>query len=277
MVFNKRALILYLFAIIISFNCVGQSVIELIDPFDADVILLSVNNKEEADIIVYKTKKQSECRQWDCMWLFKQWGFSNLSLFIYTDINDTTKYADGDSKYKINGKVYFTQNIEERGYTNPNTIIEGLIKKSREKDSLNQLANFQNDSIPMFNNDSVQAVILKIDSAQFKVIDPVVTIESGNIVFKVQVGACHRQIPDKELHKRYPGNKEISVEMHDGWYKYMIGNFRKYSEAKNEKIFSGTPDAWVVVFRNDKRISITEVINVLSYYTNSRVLILMLS
>ncbi len=274
---NKRLLILCLFTVFLCFDSIGQSVIELMDPFDADVILLSVNKKEEADIIVYKTKKISESKQWDCMWLFKQWGFSNLSIFIYTDISDTAKYADGDSKYKINGKVYFTQNIIERGYANPNTIIEGLIKKSREKDSLNLITNGQNDSIPKLNNDSAQVIIPKNDSSQVKVIDPVVSIESGNIIFKVQVGACHRQIPDKELHKRYPGNKETSVEMHDGWYKYLIGNYSKYSEAKQEKISSGTADAWIVAYKNDKRIQISEIVNFLSFFPGCRILILMIS
>ena len=42
---NKRLLILCLFTVFLCFDSIGQSVIELMDPFDADVILLSVNKK----------------------------------------------------------------------------------------------------------------------------------------------------------------------------------------------------------------------------------------
>jgi hypothetical protein len=120
-------------------------------------------------------------------------------------------------------------------------------------------------------------------------IEPIVNIEivkdtkseqflsSSNVVFKVQVGACRREIPYSELHQRYPGTKNILVETHEGWYKYLIGNYDKYSNAKQEKIGCGTFDAWVVVYKDGKRVNINEVINILSWYPFNRVLINMLS
>ena len=53
--------------------------------------------------------------------------------------------------------------------------------------------------------------------------------------------------------------------MKDG-YKYLIGNYQKYSEAKQEKLTCGTPDAWVVAYKDKQRVPITEVINLLSFY-----------
>ena len=277
----KRLFLLLFLFVIICFQLMGQSVIEVMGPAEADVILLSVDKKEDADIVVYKTRKTSESKQWDCMWMFKKWGFADLSLYLYENIKDTSQFADEDLKYKIQGRVYFTENIQERGYRNPNFTIEGLIRKSAGNDTTKLLANVNNDSIPKINNDSVKvAVIPPIDSLIVQVpIDTTVARVnvSENVVFKVQVGACHRQIPEAELHKRYPGNKEVSVEMYEGWYKYLIGNYSKYSEAKQEKISSGTADAWVVVYKDNKRVPISEVVNLLTYYPLSKVLIKMLS
>jgi hypothetical protein len=266
--------ILFIFILIIAINTssFAQSVIEVVDPADADVILLSVDKKEDADIVVYKTNKLSECKKWDCMWLFKKWGFSDLSIFIYTDIKDTAEYVDEDLKYKIQGKVYFTQNIQERGYKDPYFTIEGLIRKSSLTDTSKVLVTENKDSLLTEKIDSVKKdTITQTDTTRIEI------TRQENIIFKVQVGACHRKIPDAELHKRYPGNKEVIVELHEGWYKYLIGNFNKYSDAKQEKILSGTADAWVVVYRNNYRISITEVVNLLSYYPLSKLLIYMIT
>ena len=102
-------------------------------------------------------------------------------------------------------------------------------------------------------------------------------IVADNVKFKVQVGACRRQIPYAELHQRYPGSKDVLMETHEGWYKYLIGNYGKYSEAKQEKTICGTPDAWVVVYRDGKRVHISEVINMLSYFPFCKLYVLMLS
>ena len=274
---RKRLLIVAFLFVVFSDALYSQSVIEVTEPYDADIILLSVNKKEDADIVVYKTNKISESKKWDCMWLFKKWGFSELSVFIYTNLADTTEFIDEDLKYRINGKVYFTDNINERGYKDPNIKIEGLVRKYNEYHPENLFANIGNDSISNLKKDSVlesnnlNQVVLNQDTNTLH--------QSGNsvIVFKVQVGACHRQIPEEELHKRYPGNKSISEEMNDGWYKYLIGNYNNYSEAKSEKQSCGTPDAWVVVYKDDKRVNIKEVINILSYYTISTLFIVMIS
>jgi len=267
----KKILFLFILMVTINLYSLGQSVIEVVDPADADIVLLSVDKKENADIVVYKTKKISESKQWDCMWLFKKWGLSDISIFIYTDIKDTALYVDVDLKYKIQGKVFFTQNIQERGYKVPDFSIEGLRRKVTIRDSVNLLVNVNNDSLQKANKDSlIVENSLPVDKSHFKKINQENQV---NIVFKVQVGACHRKIPYAELHKRYPGKKEVTVEEHEGWYKYLIGSYNKYSEAKQEKISSGTSDAWVVVYRDNKRVPISEVINLLSYYPLCKLLI----
>lgn len=127
--FIKRLSFFLIFFVFAGYQLIGQSVIEMADPTDAEIVLLEVDNKENADIIVFKTRKKYESKQWDCMWRYRKWGFSDLSIFIFSDLSDTLKYKDEDTQYKINGKVYFTENIKERGYNDPNFRIEGIIRK----------------------------------------------------------------------------------------------------------------------------------------------------
>ncbi len=121
-------------------------------------------------------------------------------------------------------------------------------------------------------NNTVQNTYVKTDVNKNTVLN-----NNENVEFKVQVGACHRQIPYAELHERYPGKKDVLMEQHDGWYKYLIGKYPQYSQAKQEKTSCGTADAWVVVYKNGSRVNISEVINMLSYCPYNKLLIMMLS
>lgn len=127
----KKILVLVLISVIYV-PIFGQTVIEMTHPNDADVVLLKVDKRSDADIIVYKTKKNKEAREWDCLWKFKNWGFANLSIFIMENINDTAKYNDDDLGFVVDGKVYFTDNRDERGYNNPNFRLKGVFRKFRE-------------------------------------------------------------------------------------------------------------------------------------------------
>jgi tetratricopeptide (TPR) repeat protein len=95
--------------------------------------------------------------------------------------------------------------------------------------------------------------------------------QSG-VVFHVQVGASRKPMPERELRARYPGAMYVTRIEHEGWYKYLIGKYEKYSEAKTLQRTCGTPDAWVVVYKNGTRVHIREVSDMLSYYTNSAML-----
>jgi hypothetical protein len=122
------------------------------------------------------------------------------------------------------------------------------------------------------NNNNEKPVIISENNLKEQTIT-----SNESIKFKVQVGACHRKISYQELHQRYKGGKEIATEFHESWYKYLIGNFSKYTEAKQEKLSCGTPDAWVVAYKGKNRVPISEVLNMLSYYPMNKLMLIMLS
>lgn len=131
------------FSIVFVFSFVyssfAQTIIEMTHPSDAQLVLLKVDNKKDADIIAFKTKKKSESRQWDCLWKFKKWGFANLSIFILDNIADTVLYKDDENGFTIDGKVYFTENKEERGYNDPNFRLKSVFRKFKEVPSDNKV------------------------------------------------------------------------------------------------------------------------------------------
>lgn len=113
----------------------SQTVIEMAHPGDANLILLEVDSKDKADIVVYKTELKEEVQEWDCKWKFKEWGFSNFSIYIAKDSNDPLLTDEETGrKFIFHAKVYFTESIAEAGYQDPNFRLEGVFRKVAKND-----------------------------------------------------------------------------------------------------------------------------------------------
>lgn len=122
-------LISFLFLFSSYYKSVAQTVIEMTHPGDANLVLLVVDDISKADIVIYKTNDKVEAEEWDCMWKVKKWGFSNFSLYLTKDINDSLLLDDDMGvKYNFHGKVYFTDKKDERGYKTPGFQLEGVLR-----------------------------------------------------------------------------------------------------------------------------------------------------
>lgn len=79
-------------------------------------------------------------------------------------------------------------------------------------------------------------------------------------VFKVQIGYFR----NKDLSKYFNNHKNFSGEVDpDGSRKYTLGVFRDYWEADNFKKYlreMGVKDAWVVSYKNGKRVNIKDAL-----------------
>lgn len=83
---------------------------------------------------------------------------------------------------------------------------------------------------------------------------------SVGVVFKVQVGAFRKM----DLGKYASQSKEFSQEDMQELRKYVIGNFRNYEDANVLKRYvreMGVEDAWIVPYRDGRRVPLKDVIN----------------
>ena len=109
-----------------------QTMIEMSDPNDADMIFLQVKDTADADVIIYCAETKEEWESWDCMWKVKSWGFSNFSFYLAQDENDSLLYDDEGHKLLINGKIYFTHDKSIRGYRTEHAYIDGVMRIKRK-------------------------------------------------------------------------------------------------------------------------------------------------
>ncbi len=83
---------------------------------------------------------------------------------------------------------------------------------------------------------------------------------SVGVVFKVQVGAFRKM----DLQKYANTSNQFAEEDADDLRKYVIGNFRNYEDANVLKRYlreMGVDDAWIVPYRDGRRVPLREVVS----------------
>ncbi|HEX3006115.1 MAG TPA: hypothetical protein VHO90_00710 [Bacteroidales bacterium] len=86
-----------------------------------------------------------------------------------------------------------------------------------------------------------------------------VQLESAKgFVYRIQISACRIPLDSKAQQSIYDGEHKIIELNEDNWYKYAIGEFPTYADAKRLKDNLNVPGAFVIAYLNGKRIKILQ-------------------
>lgn len=87
--------------------------------------------------------------------------------------------------------------------------------------------------------------------------EPEATFElARGFVYRVQISACRIPVEEKSLRNIYDGNRQILELKEENWYKYAVGEFNNYNDARNFKDELKVPGAFVIAYLNGNRIQI---------------------
>jgi len=98
--------------------------------------------------------------------------------------------------------------------------------------------------------------IISVDSDKQKERDTEEQPASG-FYFKVQIAASRVPLDSRSLKNIYTGPETIIELKEDNWYKYVIGEFNTYKQAKKLRNTTNVSGAFVIAYLNNKRIKIT--------------------
>lgn len=89
-------------------------------------------------------------------------------------------------------------------------------------------------------------------------------VPEKGVVFRVQVGAGRKKIDYVSFFKALNIYEKIRMEQHEGWFKYTIGKYDKYVDARDKRneIWQTTPikGAFVSAYNNGVRITVQEAL-----------------
>jgi hypothetical protein len=88
----------------------------------------------------------------------------------------------------------------------------------------------------------------------------------GNVMFKVQIMALHKDIPNSYFSQAYGINEPIEKEMHEGYQKYILSKSASpnYKDAHDyrDNVRPKVKDAWVTAYINGQRRTCQEALMV---------------
>jgi hypothetical protein len=156
------------------------------------------------------------------------------------DISSISTFAGNSPSIinNLNEKKSFTPDSGKMDVSSTSTFAAG--NNSTTSNELNEKKAFTSDS----RNKNVSS------PSAFVGINP------SDIIYRIQIAANHTPINQEKLREIYSGNRQVEFFTEDGWFKYSIGSFASYKEAREYKKQVLVEGSFIVAFQNGAKVGV---------------------
>ena len=154
-----------------------------------------------------------------------------------------------NGNYQLSGIFSYLDNEETKDYTLDEDTFNLNVKKSTEVKE------------PTKEIDKEETVV--VDNNTVEIADITTTpYPETNVNYKIQIGAGHKTVSNNYFSKKYKLNEKVVVINHEGWIKYLTGNFTSYKDARDKRdaVKTKIKTAFVTAYNSGKRITVQEAL-----------------
>ncbi len=89
-----------------------------------------------------------------------------------------------------------------------------------------------------------------------------------SIYYRVQIAAGHKPLNPQQHFRKYKLGYTVMREEHNGWYKYSVGPFKEYKDARDYRVriskLDGLDGPFIAAYNNGRRITVQEALMALN-------------
>lgn len=191
-------------------------------------------------------------------------GNDDIYAFKVIRITFTIKIIDDNTALPVSNAGIFTGDEQKIGSTDENGSCTLIIPVSQLFELRIEKENYETKfftldpiEIARGQKDVISITISEEDKIELTDQDGQIIDINENVTYKVQIFASRKPATKRELKRKYKGNLKIDSFYEDNWYKYSIGEYLSYTDAKKELFNCDVFDAFIIAYIDNKKVHIS--------------------
>ena len=125
------------------------------------------------------------------------------------------------------------------------------------------------DTPDLENNQSQESAVIEPSEvvSDEKLVEQITNIPAPEtaVAYKIQIAASHKEVNQQYFIERHNIKETVTIEFHETWYKYTVGSFPVYKQARDKRnqVWADNNkinDAFVTAYNSGERISVQEAL-----------------
>jgi tetratricopeptide (TPR) repeat protein len=177
-------------------------------------------------------------------------GSDDLYRFKVIRITFTIKIIDENTALPVSNADIFTHDEKKIGVTDEDGSCTLIIPVSQVFELKIQKDNYESK---VYTIEPLKVANKKLEVIKIRANKK---LHQENVIYKVQIFAGRKPATKRELKRKYKGDLRIHSFYEDKWYKYSIGEYSSYAEAKEQLIRCNVYDAFIIAYVDNSKVNI---------------------